>query len=97
MYSVPLTTVPEAPVGVIVTLIVPVWPGLRTSGENGAVGLMDSSQRSLVDDVTSGSKGLVLTVIERVADPAGAGLPYGPHSSGVALRVPEHACRLSIS
>lgn len=53
MYSVPLTTVPEAPAGVIVTLMVPVWPGLRISGENGAAGLMDSSQRSLVDDVTS--------------------------------------------
>src|SRR5580700_11372763 len=89
MYRAPLTTVPEAPVGVIVTLIVPVCPGLRTSGENVAAGLMDPSHRSLVDDVTSGSKGFVLTVIERVADPAGAGLPYGPHSSGVALQRPD--------
>ncbi len=36
--QVPLTTVPAAADGVMVTLIVAVWPGLMTTGENGGAG-----------------------------------------------------------
>jgi len=42
----PLTIVPAGPAGVIVTAIVPDWPGSRVSGKNGADGSTESSQRS---------------------------------------------------
>jgi hypothetical protein len=37
-YKVPVTSVPDAPDGVIVTLTVAVWPGLITIGENDTAG-----------------------------------------------------------
>src|SRR5215475_5406857 len=39
MYRLPCTWVPAGPVGVIVTMIVPLWPGLSTSGPGSAAGL----------------------------------------------------------
>src|ERR1700729_2787675 len=85
---VPRTTVPAAPVGVIVTLIVTVWPGLTTAGENVVVGSMDVSHASPVSEVTAGSNAFVTADSEIVAVPAGAAAGYGPHSVGPALQPP---------
>jgi hypothetical protein len=53
----PVTRVPRGPSGVIVTVIVPVSPGWRTSGVNGGgSGSTAASQRSPVGVVTAGSK-----------------------------------------
>src|SRR5580704_3712753 len=88
-FRVPRTTVPAAPVGVIVTLTVTVWPGLTTTGENVVVGSMDVSHASPVSDVTAGSNAFVTADSEIVAVPAAAPLAgYGPHSVGPALQPP---------
>jgi hypothetical protein len=87
-YSAPLTTVPEVPDGVNVTSITTVWPGLIMIGENGADGLVASSQRSPVEEVTAGSKAFEVEVMVIVAVPAGAELAYGPHSVGPADQIP---------
>ena len=78
---------PAAPVGVIVTLIVTVWPGLTTSGENVVDGSTDVSHASPVGDVTAESNAFVCAVSATVAVPAGAPpTGYGPHSVGPALQ-----------
>lgn len=88
MYSAPLMTVPGAPDGVIVTLIVAVCPGLRTNGENvaKAAGSVDASQKSPVGELTAGSNAFAFAVIEIVADPVGGAAAYGPHSVGSATQ-----------
>ena len=72
-YSTPLTTVPDAPDGVIVTKVTPASPGLIPIGVNAASGFVDSDHRSPVGEVTAGSKAFVVAVIVRLAVPAGAG------------------------
>src|SRR5450755_1764612 len=88
-YRLPLTTVPEAPAGVMVTLTTAVWPGLMTIGENEAAGLTACSQKSPVEDVTAGSNAFAVAVMARFAVPAGAPPGgYGPHSLGSATQIP---------
>ena len=75
--------VPDAPAGVMVTLMVAVAPGLMTIGENVAAGLVEIDQRSPVADVTAGSNLLVVAVMAILTVPAGAPpAGYGPHSLG---------------
>ena len=88
MYCVPLTTVPDEPLGVIVTLTVADWPGLMTTGENVVAGLVAASSRSPVEEVTAVSNALELTLIDRLTVPAGAPDGYGPTSLGVANQKP---------
>src|SRR5436189_2047900 len=53
----PVTTVPGGPVGVIVTVIVPVCPGCSTSGVNGGgLGSTEASHMSPVVEVIVASK-----------------------------------------
>src|SRR5437868_14856107 len=54
---IPVTGVPGEPVGVIVTVIVPVCPGCNTSGVNGGgLASTELSQMSPVVEVIVGSK-----------------------------------------
>ena len=69
-YKVPVTSVPDAPDGVIVTLMVVVWPLLMVIGENDADAFVAASQRSPVVEVTAGSKAFACAAIEVVEDPA---------------------------
>src|SRR6266700_2277595 len=87
-YSVPLTTVPDVPLGVIVTLIVADWPGLMTIGENVVAGLVAASSRSPVSEVTAESNALAVALMDMLTVPAGAPLGYGPISLGVANQNP---------
>src|SRR4051812_43591890 len=75
----PLTRLPLGPCGVIVTLMVTVWPGWTTSGVPGlSVGLTAVGQKSPVLDVTSESNARVCAVATRFEVPAGAGPLNGP-------------------
>src|ERR1700735_964864 len=79
-YSVPLTVEPDAPLGVIVTLTVPVRPGFITTGENVVDGLVAASSRSPVVEVTELSNALAVACIAMLTVPAGAPDGYGPTS-----------------
>src|SRR5580658_11170641 len=57
----PLTTVPEAPLGVMVTGMVPVWPGSNSKKLYPPVTPSTNPQTLLSGDVTAGSKVLVVT------------------------------------
>src|SRR5580704_7934970 len=85
-YRSPLTTVPA---GVMVTLMVPVWPGLRTSGENDADGLTACCQKSPLAAVIAGSNAFAVADMLMLTVPAGAPAGYGPHSAGTASQAPE--------
>src|ERR1700678_463936 len=87
-YRLPLITEPAAPVGVMVTLTVAVWPGLMVIGANAAAGLTDTCHRSPVGELTERSNALITASIETVAVPAGAATEYGPHSVGPASHSP---------
>src|ERR1700733_9160103 len=88
MYTVPLTTVPGEPDGVIVMVIVAVWPGLMTIGENVVDGFSAASSRSPVLEVMDWSNALKVAVIDMLTVPAGAPDGYGPISLGVACQKP---------
>src|ERR1700761_3817356 len=85
-YSVPVSFVPDAPVGVIVTGIVPVWPGPTVIGANEprlVAGFALSDSRSPVGELTAGSNGLVTTLADVVAASAGGPVvPNAPASTG---------------
>ena len=88
MKRVPVTTVPAAPDGVIVTLTTAEAPGLMTIGENVVPGLVAASSRSPVDEVVAESKALAVADIDMLTVPAGAPDGYGPISLGVANQKP---------
>lgn len=70
----------------MVTMMTPLWPGLRVSGVIlGTDPEIDSSQISPVSLVTAGSNSFVVAVIDMsFTSPAGAGPAYGPISDGLA-------------
>ena len=72
MYRLPLTTLPAAADGVMVTLMVAVWPGLMVTGEAVVDGLTAVSQTSPGAEVTAGSNAFVVAVIVMFTVPAGA-------------------------
>src|SRR4051812_23360573 len=75
----PLTFLPLAPCGVIVTVTVTVWPGCTVTGLPPlCVGSNATGQKSPVLDVTSGSNARVCAVATSVDVPAGAGPLNGP-------------------
>src|SRR6185437_6031685 len=87
-YKNPRTTVPGFPDGLIFTSMTPDLPGSIISPENGAVRLIDASQRSPTSVVTAGSKAFAVTVIAMVTEPAVSACGYGPNSSGLATQLP---------
>src|ERR1700689_4348648 len=89
MYSVPVTVVPLAPLGVNVTGMETLWPGLTTYGVNVAAALVLPSHRSPVGELTAGSKPAVVAVIDTLAFTFLAGfLPVGPTRNGVTVQSP---------
>src|SRR5947209_3796631 len=79
-YNVPLTTVPNAATGFTVTEMVAVAPaGMNTAVP--ALPPVDRAQKSPVDELTAGSNGLAVAVIEMVAVPGCASVANGPISS----------------
>src|SRR5690242_7462750 len=93
-WRLPVTTVPLGALGVIITVIVPVSPGARTSGVYGAVASTACRQRSPELDVTAGSKSCVSA--SAAALPVTRGAPAtgsnGPSSSGIANQKPGPTC-----
>src|SRR5258708_34040879 len=87
----PLTTVPAvaAEGTVMVTVMVPVRPGLLRNRPNGAAGLTDSTQRTPTDEAIEVSNSRVCAVAFRETFPpnaAGAGEPVTVASAGTADR-----------
>lgn len=70
----PLTTVPGLSVGVMVTVMVRVWPGPIGKMENDANGLTAPCQKSPVPELTAGSNSLVTAETVTRTLPFGAGL-----------------------
>src|SRR5580704_4379146 len=83
----PRTTVPLAAFGVIVSVIVPVWPGARVTGEYGALALTLCAHTSPEVEVTAESNGLVFATAARLTVPV---VPEvnGPVASGRAKKNP---------
>src|SRR4029077_19880535 len=85
-YSVPVTFVPDGPLGVIVTGIVAVWPGPTVIGWNESrlvAGFALSDSRSPVGELTAESNGLVTTLADVVTDSGGGPVvPNVPYSTG---------------
>src|SRR5262245_3250513 len=87
--SWPRTTVPTGALGVIVTVIVPVWPGSRISGLNEAFGSTASAHRSPVSDVTAESNRLASTAAAVSTTLGGLPVaPNGPTCVGSANQAP---------
>src|SRR5215469_2234578 len=92
-WSEPLTTVPADALGVIWTVMVPVWPGDSSSGVNVAVGSTVSAHTSPVLDVTAESNSCVTTSAATLALAGGAPVSgNGPCSSGIAAQMPGVTC-----
>src|SRR5262245_44978898 len=73
----------------IVAPIVPDSPGPRTSGEYGADGSTESSQRSPVSDVIARSTPFILAVaVMAAATGGGPPLPNGPTRAGEPNQAP---------
>src|SRR5580704_2166081 len=81
----PWTTVPLDAFGVMVSVMVPVWPGLRVSGEYGADALTLCAQASPDVEVTAESNGLVLATAARFTVPV-VPVVNGPVASGLATQ-----------
>src|ERR1700733_14069716 len=91
-YSVPLCWLPLGPLGVIVTVIVPVCPGPITTGERpvSSDGFTLACHRSPVDELTLGSKAFAVAVIAVVTLSWGAGVASNvPYTSGTTVHGPE--------
>ena len=85
----PVTVLPAVPLGVIVTGMEMLWPGLTTYGVNVGAALVLPSHRSPVGELTVGSNPAVVAVIDTVALTFLAGfVPVGPTRNGVTVQSP---------
>src|SRR5581483_2844225 len=83
----PLTTVPFGAFGVMVSVIVPDWPGARVIGEYGALALRLCAQASPEVEVMAESNGLVFATAARLTVPV-VPAGNGPVASGRAKKKP---------
>src|SRR6266567_2837352 len=89
-YSVPWTMVPVGPalLGVMVTLIVAVWPGLILSRLNG-LAATERSQKSPTSEVTEPSKSFAVAVIVMLFTVPGTGGAVKPSAAARAGRATQ--------
>ena len=86
----PVTVLPAAPLGVMVSVSVVLCPGCRTTGANAACGFTPSSHRSPEGEAASVLKPAVVAVIPRLAVEfaVGALAPNAPDGCGIRSQSP---------